>query len=315
MQRNLCFQQAIPEQAIATSKVVVGFDTSSWLLGRRARNAGHRFVLDRSIAHPAALTRIMNEVAQTYPDWVPDVRTRLPELVSKEAEEHALADRIVVAGSFSRDTLIAEGIDSDRVVVNPYGVDWAAFDLVGTDRLSTISETGNRPFRFLFVGTVNTRKGIPMLLQAWSQLAARNAELWIVGRIDERIRHLIPELPGLKLFGQTSRPRLIEIYAQCDVFVLPSLFEGFGLVLLEAMAAGLPVIATPHTGAVDFVDSPDLGRIVPTGEVEALLEALRHYLVHPPSRERIQASAARLRDTYSWEAYGDRWGTLLASLD
>jgi glycosyltransferase involved in cell wall biosynthesis len=108
---------------------------------------------------------------------------------------------------------------------------------------------------------------------------------------------------------------MAALYAQCDVFVLPSLFEGFGLVILEALAAGLPVISTPHTGAVDVLKNAALGHLVHAGSVEALLAAMRHYVDIRPSRAAVMSAVAALRSVFSWEAYGDGWAALLREGD
>jgi glycosyltransferase involved in cell wall biosynthesis len=101
------------------------------------------------------------------------------------------------------------------------------------------------------------------------------------------------------------------LLGQVDVFVLPSLLEGFGLVLLEALAAGVPFISTPNTGASDLPGDPTLGRLVPAGSAEALLAAFEHALAHPPDRAAVRAAVRPLESSFSWEAYGDRWANLL----
>jgi len=308
--RNERFQLAVPDSSLARSDAVIGFDTSGWILADRCRSLGRPFYLDRTIAHPAALARLMQEFRRGYPAWSGPAENRPAELVAAERSEHELAHRIVVGGSFARATLVAEGIDPAKIRVNPYGVDW--------DRcakpLDEVASAG-RPLRFLFAGSVTARKGVPVLLDAWRALAGRGAELWIAGSAGPRERALMPSLPGLRVLGQMPQAEMARLYAQCDVFVLPSLFEGFGLVLLEALAAGLPVISTPHTGAIDLVKDAVLGRIVEAGSAEALAVAMRGYLEAPPSRAAVKSAAVALREIFSWRAYGDRWAALLQETD
>lgn len=303
-ERNATFQEAIPDAALAHCDAIIGFDTSSWQLAHRSSRQGKTFYLDRTIAHPAVLDRLMLDLSRKYPDWVGALAPRPAAIIAAENTEHAQARRIVVGGSFARGTLIDEGIAPERIVVNPYGVDWNRFSMA-------ISASTRRPFRFLYVGSVIARKGVPVLLEAWRRLAPRDAELLIVGNIGAYERKLIPDLPGLRLIGQVARSDIAQVYASCDVFVLPSLFEGFGLVILEALASGLPVISTPHTGAIEAVTEATLGRLVPILSVDALVEAMRHYLNTPPQRSRVAAAAEVLRSRFNWEAYGDRWGALL----
>ena len=305
-QRNARFQATVPDHAVQASDAVIGFDTSSWLLADRCRRLDRRFLLDRSIGHPDGLHRALHAITPRYPEWVRSSTVRPAAVCAAEAQEHALAHRIVVGGSFARETLLHAGVPADRIRVNPYGVDW--------DK-SAPPEAGpaglGRPFRFLFAGTVGARKGVPVLLEAWRAAALPDAELWIAGGIEPRLRSLIPPQPGLRLLGRVPRGRMTALYAQADVFVLPSLFEGFGLVLLEALAAGLPVITTPHTGGADFLPHDQLGQLVEAGSVEALVEALRHWAAHPPARALVRAAAMSLAERYSWRAYGDRWMGIL----
>lgn len=307
--RNAEFQAAVPSRALMAADAVIGFDTSGWILAERAQLLGKPFILDRSIAHPAALPPLLARLSRLYPEWADGPAERPAALVTAEEQEHQRAARIVVGGSFARDTLLAAGLPAERIIVNPYGVAW--------DELAApagAAPLGARPLRFLFVGSVTARKGVPVLLDAWRRAALPDAELWIAGSCAERPRALVSRAPGVRLLGQIPRAQIPALYAQCDVFVLPSLFEGFGLVILEALAAGLPVIATPHTGAVEAVRDPALGQLVPVLDAEALAASLKFFHRSPPSRAVVQAAAAPLRGEFSWRAYGDRWAALLRDL-
>lgn len=305
-ERNERFQLAIPDANLRRHTAVIAFDTSAWRLARRVDALGLPLFLDRTIAHPAALARLEEDLHRRYPEWCPPPQPRPDWLTAAEAEEHARARRIVVGGVFARDTLLAEGIPAEKIIVNPYGVDWNRF-------AAAAAPAGGRPLRFLFLGSHIARKGLPILLEAWRTLGARRseAELWLAGPCGPRERALIPELPGLRVLGQVAHADVPGLLAQTDVLLLPSLFEGFGLVLLEALAAGLPFIATPHTGAADLPADAALGRSVPAGSTEALRAAIEHYLRTPPDRSAVVAACASLRSRFSWTAYGERWAALL----
>lgn len=307
--RNKRFQDAIPDASLRACDALIAFDTSAWRLAERARRKDCPVYLDRTIAHPSAFARIEAEMHRQYPDWCPAPALRPDYLRHAEEEEHQLASRIVVGGSFARATLLAEGIAAEKIVVNSYGVDWPRFaPPTGADR-----GRAAQPMRFLFLGSLLARKGVPLLLDAWRRLGKErgDAELWLVGPCGERERRLIPDLPGLHLSGSVPHTEVPGLLAQIDVFVLPSYFEGFGLVLLEALAAGVPFISTLHTGAADLPADPRLGLTVPVGSVEALIAALRHYLAQPPDRSAVHAACTALQQRFSWEAYGDRWAALL----
>ena len=305
-ERNRRFQEKIPEAALAASDAIIGFDTSSWVLAERAARLGRPFWLDRTIAHPAANAPQLAELRRRFPAWAEPVAPRLAAVAAAEAREHELAHRIVVGSCFARDTLVQQGLAAAKITVNPYGVDWARF--AGIPR----PPAGGRAQRFLFVGSLLGRKGVPYLLEAWRRLGQVDAELWLAGsgHVDKSMER---ELPGLKLLGRVPHAEVPGLFAAADVFVLPSLLEGFSLTVLEALASGLPVIVTPNTGATEALQEPALGQLVAAGSVDELEAALRHYLANPPDHAAIRRLAAPLERIFSWQAYGDRWARFLSA--
>jgi glycosyltransferase involved in cell wall biosynthesis len=304
-ERNRRFQEKIPAASLQANAAVIGFDTSSWILAERANLLGKPFWLDRTIGHPAASAGLLADLRRDFPGWSEPLVPRPPAVVTAEAREHELAHRVVVGSGFARDTLLQNGVPAAKVRVNPYGVDWTRF--ARTERAAT----GDGKLRFLFVGSLLGRKGVPYLLEAWRRLGPVAAELWLAGSgaVDNNIDR---ELPGLRLLGRVPHSDIPALFAAADVFVLPSLFEGFSLTILEAVASGLPIIATPNTGAAEALRNPALGRLIPPGSVDELEAALRYYLANPPDHAAIRRLAAPLADIFSWEAYGDRWAALLA---
>ena len=102
--------------------------------------------------------------------------------------------------------------------------------------------------------------------------------------------------------------------SEADAFVFPSLFEGFALVILEAMAAGLPVITTPNTAGPDLIEDGKEGLIVPAGDANALREAMQS-LLHNPERARSMGRAAHEKTKeFTWERYGERWEALVRDI-
>lgn len=305
-ERNERFQDAIPDASLRACDALIAFDTSAWRLAERVQLMNCPLYLDRTIAHPAAFARIEAELHRRYPEWCPAIAPRPDYLTAAEADEHRLAHRIVVGSSFARDTLVAEDVPAAKVRVNPYGVDWSGF-------ASPLPPTRSRPLRFLFLGSHLARKGLPLLFEAWRALGVRRgeAELWLAGHCGKRERRLIPALPGLHVLGLVPHAAVPALLAECDVLVLPSLFEGFSLTLLEALASGLPVVSTPNAGATDLVTAPVFGRVIAPGSVEELLAALETQLTNPPDRAAVRAAAAPLAERFSWAAYGDRWAALL----
>jgi alpha-maltose-1-phosphate synthase len=303
-ERNAAFQNKIPRQEIADSHVVIGFDTSSWLLAERALALGRKFILDRSIGHPLHFERVLQTLRHRFPEWVDDSPPRLPELLRAEEEEHRKADRIVVPSSFVRGTLIEQGISAAKIAVIPFGVDLDVFR-------PRPRPDASRPLRFVFLGSIGARKGVPLLLQAWRSLAPTNAELWLVGSISQRHARLIPSLPGLRLFSRVPHRELPDLLSLCDVLVFPSYFEGLAQVQLEGMAAGLPIIGTEASGAPDLIADGKEGYLIPVGDAEALRCVMRRFIDSPGDLARMSPAARLAAERYSWGAYGNRWMDLL----
>jgi starch synthase len=303
-ERNEAFQRGIPQQELANSDVVIGVDTASWLLADQTSALGRHFILDRTIGHPLAFQQLLPVLRNQFPEWTEDFPDRLSQLKSAEDSEHRLAHRIAVGSSFTRRTLIENGVPSEKIFITPLGIDLGVFTPVPRPDLS-------RPIRFVFLGSLGVRKGVPLLLQVWQSLGSINADLWLAGPLTDRNARLIPPLPGLRVMGKVSRRELPGLLRQCDVLVFPSYFEGFGAVLLEAMAAGLPIIATEATGAPDLITNGVEGYVIPTGNARALKNAMQRFIDSPDYLASMSQAARRCAERYSWDAYGDRWMDIL----
>jgi starch synthase len=308
LERNERFQKAIPIKSIEDADIVVGFDTSSWLLVERAQQVQKKFILDQSHAHPKASALAAQRLAREFPDWADNFRATLPSLLEKQEHEYDRADVIVTGSSFARQSLTENGVAPGKIRLNPHGVDLIRFR-PGNNRLS------DRPVRFIFVGSLSARKGVPLLLAAWKKLRMKGAELWMLGDVVPEIRRLLPDLPGLTILGKRSRAELVEILQSSDVFVLPSYFEGFGLVLLEALACGLPIITTEATAGPDLLGESHAGILIQSGNAEQLASAITYMLDHRGELPVMSRLARARAEEFSWDNYGDRWAAILNELN
>lgn len=291
--RNVSFQRSIPDRALRAADLVIGFDTSSEILARRCADFGVPFLLDQT--HPDVGLAGVEEIRKRYPDWAEQAETRLPEVYQAEKEERRLATLIAVASSFSRRSLIDAGVQADKVRVNPLGVDIDRFTF------RTAPNTGR--LRFLFVGALTARKGIPLLLDAWRQLRTNEAELWLAGPASTATLSLLPELPGMRYLGQVPPQELASVFRQSDVFVFPSYCEGFGQVILEAMASGLPVITTTATAGPDIITPKKDGWIIERDSPGELVETMQSCLSDPAAVRQMAEGARATAEGFSWGAY------------
>lgn len=307
-ERNRCFQLAIPDSEIERADVVVGYDTSSWIIAKRAKALGKKFILDQSIGHPLAKERIYSELRSRFPAWTTAVVPKPAHCLDVERIEHELADVIVAPSGFVRDTLVGGGVASEKVRIIPFGTDLKLFHSnparVADERRNVV---------FLFVGILNARKGLPVLIEAWAKIRPVNAELWLVGggQIPAEVMSALPDT--VKCLGRRSRSEVAELMRQADLFVLPSFFEGLAQVQIEALASGLPIIGTRESGAGELVREGQNGFVVSAGDVDELANRMRRIATDPALRLSLQESSRAGRACLSWDTYGMHWSQCLKS--
>jgi starch synthase len=305
--RNAAFQNAITQEDLAQARAVIAFDTSGWILAERCAKMGIPLILDQTIGHPRSKQRVYELIHRQFPDWSDDLELRDRDVSDAEDTEHDKAKCIVVASTFTKTTLVENGVAPEKIVLNPYGVDLLRFSTQQQPRK-------DRPFRFLFAGLISARKGIPLLLQAWKTLRPKHADLWIVGPVSPTAPRDWLGDTSAKFLGKVSNAELAAVMAESDVFVFPSYFEGFALVLLEAMASGLPVITTTATAGPDIISHNQDGWLVQPGDLDGLVRTMSFCLENRDRVAEMGASSRRTAEHFSWDAYGDRWHDVLKKL-
>ena len=304
--RNAIFQKLVSGSEIEAADVVVGFDTASWILARRAKACGKTFVLEQSTGHPAARSLELNKIGLSAEVWPKLLEPRLEMFVEAENREHEMANRIMVASSFARRTLVEQGVPEAKVKILSYGV---SEEFLAQGRKRKERSPGS-PLRFLFLGHLSAGKGLRQLLGAWNGLGPEKGELVLMGGgAQDEWKNLAGA--GVIFRGPGSRGEVLAEMARCDVLVFPSLFEGFGLVILEAMAAGLPVIASRNTGGPDVIEEGKEGFIVPAGSVVALREKMEWCVRNPEKVVEMGRAGHRRAELFSWENYGHQYKMLM----
>jgi glycosyltransferase involved in cell wall biosynthesis len=219
---------------------------------------------------PGLTLDLLREDAARYGEvaWSWEQEQRLLQL-ERVNENWKHADAVVCASAMTARTLEHAGCDPAQITIIPYG-----FEASGT----APSRSPEGPAKFLFVGQGMQRKGLHHLLRAWRGIDPARARLTLVCyAIDPGIRELADQ-PGVQLLGRQDRTALDALMQGADVFVMPSLIEGFGLVYLEALAAGCYVIGTANTGLPDLPLSDAARTLVPVGDIAALGETIERLI-------------------------------------
>jgi glycosyltransferase involved in cell wall biosynthesis len=209
---------------------------------------GWRTVLGQIDPGPAE-ERIVSGLEQTsslqHTHWEPAPRVYWDNW----RDECSLADQIVVNSSWSKDALIAEGVMAEKIRVIPVAYE-ATDDARSFQRQYPRAFSAERPLRVLFLGQINLRKGVAQLLDAVKVLSGEHVEFWFVGPMQLRLPQELRPHPQVRWFGVAPRVTVESYYRDADVFILPTLSDGFGLTQLEAQAWKLPVIASRYCGEV-----------------------------------------------------------------
>jgi glycosyltransferase involved in cell wall biosynthesis len=216
------------------------------------------------------------------------------------------ADRVVVFTEEQRSALSAKyRIDPERVVVIPNGVEDAFY--YPDERVPRAKP------RLLFVGRLSNQKNLPLLLQALAGVSDQ-FETTIVGdgELEAQLKELSAglNLQNVRFYGRADGDELRNLYRNADIFVLPSEREGMPLVLLEALAMGLPVVATDIPGTRDVIHDGVNGRLVALGDAAALREALFSVTSSPETYRRMSEASRKFAHQYSWTAVGDMFERL-----
>lgn len=307
LSRNKEFQNNIPDKAITNADAVIGFDTSSWILAERCKQLNRPFILDISIAHPYEKRAVYQQISDQYPEWSFLLEQKSQQMIDLEMKEMELADKIVVASTFSKNSLIKNWVPERKIYVNPYGTDLTSFKPL---------EKNNRSVQFVFVGLVDARKGIPVLLEAWKKIKLAGAALTLIGPVSEHTATLIKkEAPDITIKGRIPYDTLPGELAQYDVLVFPSYFEGFALVIPEAMASGLTTITTPATCAPDIVDDDLNGFIIPCGDAKQLANKMQALINDPAKLKDMQKESLKKIQNFTWDAYGERWAQIIREIE
>ena len=265
------------------------------------REAKRRFgalaVCDRGSSHIVYQDELL---AEEYRRWRIPYRGIDPRIIRRELEEYASCDLICVPSSFALRSFIAKGVPAEKLRRVPYGVDLSTFRPV---------PKRDTTFRVLYVGALTLQKGIPYLLEATKPLV--DVEVVLIGSVSSEIRPLLARYERVTYTGPIARNDLYQRYSQGSVLVVPSIQEGLALVQAQAMACGVPVIATTNTGAEDLFTDGVEGFIVPIRDPGSIREKVVFLRDHPQVRDEMaEAALRRVRSLGGWDAYGDNMSAM-----
>jgi glycosyltransferase involved in cell wall biosynthesis len=281
---------------------VVGYEISSVATFAAARRVGARCILDAAaFASPLQDERLASERRAAA--------TAAGRLIRRRKHrEVATADIVMCCSEIAARSYIASGCPPERVVVNPLGCDTSVF--------ASVCRSAGGPTRFCFVGVASETKGFPDLLAAF--FAHRGdfptAELHVVGDPGAARRFGARDgRNGITLHGKKDHDQLAALLARMDVLLLPSILDSFGMVVPEALAAGVFVIVSNMVGAGMIIDDERVGSVLPAGNPEALTGEMRRV---GRNIDQIRSAAGFRREraqAWDWRFYRERSVALFQS--
>jgi len=274
--RNEWFQQhAVAQLANGSANgnhTIFAYSYAAEEIFKFAKDRGWRTVLGQIDPGPAEVAGLDKSSAIRDKHWEPP-----PAAYWKSwRDECALADQIVVNSAWSKDALVSEGVLAEKIRVIPVAYE-SLTDAGSLQRLYPRTFSSERPLRVLFLGQISLRKGVGQLLEAVNLLSGENVEFWFVGPTQIHVPQSLKLHPQIRWFGVVPRIEVASYYRDADVFVFPTLSDGFGLTQLEAQSWKLPVVASRNCGEVvrDGFNGVILEEVSGQAIADALMSLLR----------------------------------------
>jgi glycosyltransferase involved in cell wall biosynthesis len=300
--RRFCnrFGKKVAEYCIKNRPdVVIMYDTTAYncfsILKEKAPNIIR--IIDMSSSTTPFIQKIINEEKIKYPEssigFVDKCRWYNSKLAKISIDEGKLADAFICGSDFSKRSVISMN-PSCKTYVVPYGSNFS-FKFRQKKYSGSI-------LNFLYVGRLEYAKGINFLLEAFEACSELNISLTLVGR------NLLPKgtlsrFKNVKYLGLVRKDEMPSIYKKADIYIMPSLFEGLSLTILEAMSASLPVIATYNSGASSLITDGNEGFIIRAMSKDDIIKCIRWFDQHREVINSMGESAHLKSLNYTWDAY------------
>lgn len=266
---------------------------------QEAARLGIQCIYDLPIGHWRTARQIFEQERELQPEWASTL-TGLKDSTAKLERkdlELALADRVIVPSAYVRSTLINAGIGEGSITVVPFG------SPPPSTTLPIATHKSRGPLKVLYVGSLGQRKGLSYGLEAIAALGAQ-VTLTLIGRpTASDCKPLASALDRHQWIASLPHPQILEQMRHHDVLLFPTLFDGFGLVITEALSQGLPVITTAHSGAPECIRNGVEGFIVPIRSSQAIAERLQQLVDNRDQLATMRLSCLHRAAEMCWAGY------------
>ena len=263
---------------------------------KKAKKLGAVTVIERGCTHIDEQQRIMAEEESLL--YKRSVQPNWKYVYDRMKREYEMADYIVVPSTYSQRSFLERGFSPEKVRVVP----------ICSEKLTRPAPESEKPKRFtvLVTGGQFVRKGLFYVLEAWQKLNLSDAELLFKGSVPKEFGYLLEAKNIRRITKYLSDEEMTKLYNEAHIFVLSSIDEGFGQVVMEAMSAGLPVIVTENVGSADGVKNGKDGFVVPIRSSDAIAEKIKFFYDNPEKLKEMSKAAIEKSKFYSPEEFTKR---------
>ena len=238
-----------------------------------------------------------------------------PWMIEREEREYLLADKIIVLSTFARDTFLREGVPADKLWVLPLGADVRMFrppPEALEERIRRI--TAGEPLRILYVGALSFRKGLWDLGSLARSLSPEEFRIRAVGPASAETRGFLRGFKDrMKIEPKVPQRHLAAVYRWADLFVFPTIEDGFAVVLAQAQAAGLPILTTVHCSGPDLVEEGRTGWIFPIRDPAGMAERLRWCQSHRNEMVEMVRRIYYVHKTRDWDDVSKNFESMICA--
>ena len=275
--------------------IIIGWSGFSYKTFIKSQEYKILKICERGSSHIMFQAEILKKEYEKF-----NLRIKFDErVIEKELKEYKIADYISVPSTFAKNSFLEKGTEEKKIILIPYGVELK--DFFRTAKKDKI-------FRFISVGTIGIRKGSFYTLKAFDELKLPNCELLMIGNIENEFIPFKKQFNNnkkIKFIKHVNQRLLVNFYNQSDVFVISSIEDGFAMVILQALACGLPVICSANSGGSDKIEEGKHGFILNPGDINSLKEKMNFFFFNPENLINFKKNVNNLSPELSWKIYGN----------
>lgn len=223
-------------------------------------------------------------------------------------KETKLADYFLTASEFSKNSLTNYNIDEKKIFICPYGIDMNAYRNINE------SASNSQKLNLLFIGRTTQKKGFFYFLDAIKDLDKNKYAITIVGNYDKKSEYYKEYKDVCEFTGFVMKNEVILYCSKADILIFPSLADGFGLSVLEALACGLPVICSQNAGVSDLIVDGYNGFVVPAADSRIIREKILWFESNRNELQKMKNHARLTASQYSWKNYNNAIITAIKSI-